>query len=305
MTTLNMSALRKGNAKDLMDKLKKGISDSANKGGSKEKDTRFWSPTVDSAGNGSAIIRFLPAKTEDDFPFVKVHKHAFQENGMWMIAECPTTVGNPCPVCEDNRAHWATKDQSRIEIARKHKRDTKYIANVLVIKDPANPENEGQIRLYRYGTKIQEKLVEAMNADEDLGETPVNPFSFFDGGNLVIRTQMVGGFLNFDKCKVVSSDDLYDGDEEKLMAVMEQMYDLTEFTTKFKYKTYDELAARFAQVTGVSSPAAAPAAQKPVAAKYNKEPVEDLPFEPAAKPAHAAASAEDDDDLAFFRNMVK
>lgn len=297
--TLNLSALKRGSAKDLMQKLQKNIEDSSKKSYG-QKDDRFWSPTIDSAGNGSAIIRFLPAKTEDDLPFVKVYRHAFQENGKWFIAECPSTKGNPCPVCEDNSTHWNNGTEAGKEVARKHKRDLKYIANVLIIKDPANPANEGQIKLYRFGKKIFEKIEEALNADEDLGETPVNAFSFFDGGNFVIRTQTVGGFLNFDKCKVVAAPDLYDGNEEKLMAVIEQMHDLNEFVADSVFKSYDELKTRFLKVVGGDVSKQTDTNDDPPFDTTPKEKFE----KPEQKDDNKSETSMEDDDLAFFKNMI-
>lgn len=299
MANLNTSALKKSSTQDLMAKLKKGMEESKSGGGSKkEKDDRFWSLHIDAAGNGSAIIRFLPAKTEDDFPFVKVHKHAFQENGMWFIAECPTTIGEDCPVCQDNRRLYGTKLETDKKVAQSHKRETKYIANILVVKDSANPENEGKIKMFRFGKKIFDKLEEAMNADPELGETPVNAFNFFDGGNFVYRAQTVGEFLNFDKSKVVPAPDLYDGDEEKLMAVLEQMYDLKEFTTGFKFKSYDELNQRFIKVTSGSASGSAPAKNTPAQERYESPSQEKAPASGDEVPA-------DDADLAFFRDLVE
>lgn len=293
---INLSALKKSSSSDLMAKLKKGIEEAATST-KKEKDSRFWSPTIGSDGNGSATIRFLPAKTEDDFPFVKVHNHGFQENGMWFIAECPTTINQPCPVCEENMALWATKDPAKIEIVRKHKRGTRFIGNILVVKDPGNPENEGKTFLYRFNKKIYDKLVESMNADPELGETPVNPFSFFDGANFIIRTQMVGGYLNFDKCKVVPAADLFGGDEEKLIAIMEAMYDLKEFVDPKLFKPYAELKTRFEKVKG-STPQStdenASSESAPPSEKYEK-------MDPA--PA-ANQDTSGDEDLAFFQSLL-
>ena len=293
--SINISALKKSSSADLLAKLKKGIEDSGSKQ-TREKDTRFWNPTIDTAGNGSATVRFLPAKTEDDFPFVKVHRHAFQENGMWFIKECPSTIGQACPVCEDNRTLWNTGNESDKEVARKHKRETKYIANVLVLKDPADPSNEGQIRLYKFGKKIYDKLIEAMSADPELGETPVNPFSFFEGANFVIRTQMVGGFLNFDKCKVVPTADLYDGDEDKLTAVLDQLYDLKEFHNPKLFESYDKIKERFLKVT--NSEASAEKAP-PVSEKFERRQEDSTPV-----PSKQTASDNADDDLAFFQNLL-
>lgn len=306
--TINLSALKKSSSSDLLNKLKKGI-ESSNTRATKEKDTRFWNPTIDSAGNGSATIRFLPAKTEDDFPFIKVHRHAFQENGMWFIKECPSAIGLPCPVCEDNRSLWNSGNEADKEIARKHKRETKYIANILVIKDPADPSNDGQLRLYKFGKKIYDKLVEAMNADPELGEEPINPFSFFDGGNFVIRTQTVGGFLNFDKCKVVPTADLYDGDEEKLTALMESLYDLKEFADPKLFEPYEKIKERFLKVTGAVSEEQFEQVQKTPAKEYS--PAAEKASTPQAQrqddtdTSSTESAGGDDDDLAFFKNLLK
>lgn len=299
--SINLSALKKSSSSDLLAKLKKGIEESSSKGSSREKDTRFWGPTIDEAGNGSATIRFLPAKTEDDFPFVKLHNHAFQENGLWFIKECPSTIGQACPVCEDNRTLWNSGNESDKELARKHKRQTKYVANVLIIKDPANPEFDGQIKLFRFGKKIYDKLIESMSGDEDLGEQPVNPFSFFDGANFVIRTQTVGGYLNYDKCKVVPVADLHGGDEEKLTAVMESMYDLKAFTDPSVFESYDAIKARFLKVTGGAQGEANAIASAPKE-KYDSAPKE-TPI-PTKQKEDVADVASSDEDLDFFRNLL-
>ena len=145
-------------------------------------DERFWQPEVDKAGNGMAIIRFLPAPAadgDDALPWVRRFNHAFQGTGGWLIDNCLTTNSQACPVCEHNSILWNSGIEANKEIVRKQKRKLTYIANILVISDPKNPANEGQVRLYKFGKKIFDKITEAMSP-EFADETPLNPFHFWE-----------------------------------------------------------------------------------------------------------------------------
>lgn len=306
--SLNLSALKKSSSKDLLAKLAKHSEEQAPKKTS-NKDERYWYPQIDASGNGSAIIRFLPAKSDESFPYVKIYKHGFQENGKWFIANCPTTLGydHKCPACEDNSRLWATKLEADKEVARKHKRKLSYIANVLVVKDPANPANEGTVRLFKFGQKIFEKIEECYKVDPELGEDPINPFSFFDSVNFSMKIQTVATFLNYDKCRFVKAADLFDGDEEKLVEVIEKLNDLDAIVAPDQFKSYENLKERFDQVISGKAPGRkteeeddeefeqSAKAQKPAAEKFEKA-------EKPAKTEEKAPEAEDD-DLAFFRGL--
>lgn len=53
------------------------------KGGSSfsSDDKGEWKLKTDNAGNGSAVIRFLPGKGDEGLPFVKLINHGFKKNG--------------------------------------------------------------------------------------------------------------------------------------------------------------------------------------------------------------------------------
>jgi hypothetical protein len=304
---LNHSALKRPSSNQIQELAKK--LEAANKvpgAGDRQKDDRFWHPEIDSAGNGSAVIRFLPPKSDDSYPFVKIYDHGFQENNAWYIETCPTTKGqgHPCPACEHNSQMWNSGIESDKEIARKHKRRLKYYSNVLIIKDPAHPENEGQVKIFRYGVKIFEMIQACFNNDADMGEEAFNPFGFFDGANFGMKIITVGGFINYDKSKFIKAPDLYNGDEDKLIEVLEKMADLQEFVADDKFKSYEELAARFNQVVfgvkgkgGVSIKQEAEDEFAPAPQKAAKE---HSPKEEPAKPA----SSDEDDDLKFFQDLL-
>jgi len=314
--TINRSALRRNTAQALLKKVQEA---STKKGESQVSDERFWQPTVDSNGNGFAVIRFLPSKTEEDLPFVKSYSHGFKVGSKWFIEECPTTIGEKCPVCDSNSELWNSGFENDKKIVRERKRRLRFISNILVIKDPKNPENEGKIFLFGYGQKIYDKLVTAMNPPEEYGEDPRDPFGFFDGCVVKLKIKNKDGYRNYDDTTVEPASDLYDGDEEKLMEVLEKMYDLSEFTNPKKFKSYEQLKARFAQVLGEvkstkeeSKDEDEQEAPRSTGREYgvSSEKEESLPWEreddkPKAKSKKAEDAEEDDDDLAFFKSLAE
>ena len=206
-------------------------------------DERLWKPELDKSGNGYAVLRFLPAVHGEELPWAKVYSHAFQgPTGQWYIENSLTTVGQKDPVSEYNTALWNTGAESDKEIARKQKRKLQYYSNVYVVTDPKHPENEGKVFLFRYGKKIYDKLLAAMQP-EFQDEKPVNPFDPFSGANFKLKIRKVGGFWNYATSDFESSSQLFE-DEAKIEAVCQKAYPLKEFTAADNFKSYDELKTR-------------------------------------------------------------
>ena len=236
-----------------LEKLTKAIQDTTQpaESGSKE-DTRFWQPEVDKAGNGMAIIRFLPGPSvdgDDGLPWVRVFNHGVQGPGGWYIENSLTTLGQKDPVSEYNSTLWNSGIEANKEIARKQKRRLTYVSNILVISDPKHPENEGQIKLYKYGKKIFDKINETMNP-EFPDEKPVNPFDFWEGANFKLKIRQVEGYRNYDKSEFESPAPLFDGDDDKLEALWKKEYSLKEFLEPKHFKSYEVLKAKLDKVLG-------------------------------------------------------
>jgi hypothetical protein len=302
---MSFASLKKtsGSFAKLADALEK---QSSPKQGNNDAD-RFWKPEVDKAGNGYAVIRFLPAPEGEDLPWVRVFDHGFQGPGGWYIENSLTTLGGQDPVSEYNSKLWNSGVEANKEIARKQKRRLKYIANIVVVSDPKRPENEGKVFLYQFGKKIFDKITEAMNPQfED--ETPVNPFDFWEGANFKLKIRQVEGYRNYDKSEFDSTTPLLSGDDDKLEALWKTQSSLTEFVAPTNFKSYDELKARLDKVLGVSTSASASAEQTPV---QDYKPA--FKSEPAAAPAKVAETAEvasvstddDDDTLSYFANLAE
>ena len=230
----------------LTQKLVKEVEKMNNNGG--QGDDRLWKLEVDKSGNGYAVIRFLPAPDGEDLPFVKLYSHAFQGPGGWYIENSLTTLGQKDPVSEHNSELWNNGTDAGKDTARKQKRKLTYISNIYVVKDPANPENEGKVFLYKYGKKIFDKLTAAMQPEfED--EEAIDPFDFWQGANFKLKAKNVAGYRNYDSSEFASTSALLD-DDDALEAVWKKQFSLAELVAADQFKSYDELKTRLNSVLG-------------------------------------------------------
>ena len=237
---MSLETLRKSNS---LDKLLNAVKeDSAPQEKKSYVDERLWKPELDKSGNGYAVIRFLPSVEGEDMPWAKVWNHAFQgPTGQWYIENSLTTVGQKDPVSEHNTKLWNTGLESDKETARKQKRKLQYFSNIYVVSDSKHPENEGKVFLYRYGKKIFDKLMAAMQPEfED--ETPINPFDFWKGANFKLKIRKVDGYWNYDKSEFETPSAL--GDDSMIEGVWKKQYALKEFTASTNFKSYEELKTR-------------------------------------------------------------
>jgi hypothetical protein len=212
-------------------------------------DDRFWKPEMGKDGVGSAIIRFLPAPEGEDLPWVKIFSHGFQGPGGWYIENSLTTIGQKDPVTEHNRILWNTGNPKDQDTVRKQKRKLSYFSNIYVVKDPANPQNEGKVFLFKFGKKIFDKILNAMQPEfED--EEPINPFDFWSGANFKLKIRKVEGYWNYDKSEFDSSSPLLD-DDDALEAIWKKEYSLSAVIAPDQFKTYEELEKRLNYVLGI------------------------------------------------------
>ena len=283
--------------KNSFEKLTKAIEATTQSTENSKDDTRFWTPEVDKSGNGMAIIRFLPAPAadgDDALPWVRIFNHGFQGPGGWLIDNCLTTVNEKCPVCEHNSVLWNSGIEANKDIARKQKRKLNYIANILVISDPKNPENEGQVKLFKFGKKIFDKLSEAMNPEfED--EKPVNPFDLWDGANFKLKIRNVEGYRNYDKSEFESPEPLFGGDDDKLEKLWKSEYSLKEFLDKKHFKSYDLLKTRLDKVLGFEATSA------PIKSKADDEVISKIDDTDILKESNFS----EDEDLDYFKSLAQ
>ena len=212
-------------------------------------DERLWKPEMDKTGVGSATIRFLPAPDGEEVPWVKMYSHAFQGNGGWYIENSLTTVGQKDPVSEYNRGLWNTGNEKDKETVRKQKRKLSYYSNIYVVKDPTNPANEGKVFLFKYGKKIFDKILNAMQPEFD-DEDPINPFDFWVGANFKIKIVKKDGYWNYDKSEFDRVAPLLE-DDDALEALWKKEYSLSAVTAPDQFKTYEELERRMNMVLGL------------------------------------------------------
>jgi hypothetical protein len=291
-------------------KLVKEVEKMNNNGGSSG-DERLWKLECDKSGNGYAVIRFLPAPNGEDLPFVKLYSHAFQGPGGWYIENSLTTLGQKDPVSEHNTMLWNNGTDVGKEQARKQKRKLTYIANIYVVKDPANPSNEGKVFLYKFGKKIFDKLTAAMQPEfED--EEAIDPFDFWQGANFKLKAKNVAGYRNYDSSEFARPDALLE-DDDAMEAIWKKQYSLAELVAADQFKSYDDLKKRLDYVLGNKG---TPRYQDPDEGEEeeytrgsSRELTEDLRGElNSLQPTRTVSSAdedEDDDTLSYFARLAE
>lgn len=251
-------------------------------------DENIWKLERDKSGNASAVIRFLPAAEGDDLPWVKIYTHGFQgPTGKWYIENSLTTFNEEDPVSIVNGKLWNSGTESDKEIARKQKRRLSFTSNILVVSDPNHPENDGKVFLFKYGKKIFDMIMDKASptfADEDA----VNIFDLWEGCNFNCRIKTVEGYPNYDKSTFANPSEVYNGDEAKILDVVNSQHKLSELVDRKNFKTFAELQKKFNNVMNIE---------------------DELPFAPtpqakAVTPSPKLEIADDDDDILDYFNKI-
>lgn len=246
MSFVNYKKQRKKGVDSLINKLK-----DANEKKKKDfSDDRQYKYTKDKAGNAFAVLRFLPSKN-DLPPIVSSYRHAFKNRGKWLIAGCPTSIKQKCPVCEDNNKFWGENATEQTKaIGRQRARKKEFFANVYVVKDSENPDIEGKVMIWKFGQKVYEKIMDKLQPEFE-GEKPVDVFDLFEGANFKLNIKTVKGYSNYDKCAFLDPAPLFE-DDKHLEEVYNGIYDLSEFIATEKFQSYDKLKERLQLVAGTS-----------------------------------------------------
>jgi len=295
---LSFSALKR--SRGSVEQLAKAIESNSRE---KREDERFWELTVDKAGNGHAVIRFLPAPPqdgEDGLPWVRTFSHGFKGPGGWLIDQCPTTIEQKCPVCESNSLLWNSEIEANKKVASSRKRRLSYTANILVVTDPANPKNDGQVKLFRFGQKIFDKIYEKMNPDPAFGESPVNPFDLWCGMNFKLRARLVAGYRNYDSSEFAMVTAVSE-DDTRLEALWKSEHGLLQFLDVKNFKSFDQIKKRLGVVLG--SAVVTETAEKAPSQRFSDEDA-GIKLQPEVNNPVETTGDEEPDDLSFFKNIA-
>ena len=309
MAPTDFASLKKNRSKTL-DKLNSQLDKLTTKSYSDPNEGKIWKPTRDKAGNGFAIIRFLPAPQGEEMPFIRIWDHGFQgPTGLWYIEKSLTTIGQDDPVSEYNAKLWNSGLESDKEVARKQKRRLKYYANVYIVKDSGNPENEGKVFLFAFGKKIFDKLNDLMNPSfED--EQPVNPFDLWEGANFRLKIRQFEGYPNYDKSEFDTPAPLFEDDNE-MEQVWKQEHSLQDLLDPKHFKSYSELKTKLYRVLALAEDSAEPVAQSSYESDDDDLNLSNLKSQEATSAPVAESKAsttyddEDDDDLAIFKELAR
>lgn len=264
-------------------------------------DERMWKATVDKAGNGYAVLRFLPAPEGEELPWVRYWDHGFKgPTGLWYIENSLTSIGQPDPVSEMNSRLWNSGNEDDKTLVRERKRRQHYVTNIYVVSDPSNPANEGKVMLYKFGKKIFDKIMDSMKPQFQ-DESPVNPFDFWKGADFKLKIRQVEGYRNYDKSEFASQSALFEGAEDKLTHIYSQVHSLKAFVEPSNYKTYDELKTKLLRVLGEET-IDSPMSMRQEAQMNTPAPA---PLEKQLDDEIPGLSGEADDTMSYFASLAK
>ena len=301
--TQSFSELKRS-ASNSFDKLNQELT-KLNSNTTNTKDDRLWTCQTDKAGNGYAIIRFLPAPVGEDVPFIRMFTHGFKGPGGWYIENSLTTIGQQDPIAELNTRLWNSGVESDKETVRKQKRQLNFYSNIYIVKDPSNPENEGKVFLFRYGKKIFDKLTDLMSPQfED--EKPIDPFNLWSGANFKLKIRQVDGYPNYDKAEFDSPSPLLD-DDDRLETIWKSEYSLKELVDPKHFRTYEELQRRLDRALGLTA-GPRPSSSSNGLTEDDIPPFKAEPQQRAAAPKQyptATTEADDDEDFEFFKKLAE
>tara|TARA_B110000977_G_scaffold87252_1_gene116104 strand:+ start:68 stop:1027 length:960 start_codon:yes stop_codon:yes gene_type:complete len=308
ISNMSFDALKKNRSSSLT-KLNSQLEKISTKSYSDPNADKMWKPTRDKAGNGFAIIRFLPAAAGEEMPFVRIWDHGFQgPTGLWYIENSLTTINQDDPVSEFNGKLWNSGVDDDKALARKQKRRLKYIANILVVKDPANSDNDGKVFMYQFGKKIFDKLNDLMNPQfED--ETPVNPFDLWEGANFRLKIRKFEGYPNYDKSEFDGPSPISEDDAE-LERIYNAEHSLQELIDPKNFKSYNELKTKLFRVLALDEEASIPAKAEDdefdlSSSMGNSSSAAPTPtLKEAAPEPSSNMSMDDDDDLSIFKELA-
>ena len=294
--TFDFSDLRK---KTTMDKLSDLVK--KEEGNRFNDDEGYWKITKGADGSGSAVIRFLPPAPGSEIPIVSYFNHGFKGPGGWYIENCPTSIGQECPVCNHNNELWNSGIEANKDVARSRKRNKRFVANIYVVKDPGNPDNEGKVFRFQFGKKIYDKIKDAMSPPEDLGMSPINPFDMWEGANFLLRVVNKGGFPNYDSSQFDVPRAFLDSDEAR-EAVWKELQPLDDIKNPENFKEFDVLEAKFRKVLKLESSPPPRSAEKPAEDKPLSEEIDDeVPWTnddtPTSEVKTADTSSVSEDDI--------
>jgi len=194
---------------------------------SSQKDERFWTLDWDKTSMiGKAVIRPIGPAMGEEEQFIEHHTHFMKRNNRFFTSICPSTSGSKdCPICKE----FFSKDKDLRD--KSLSRKTKYIMNILVVKDPKHPENEGKVFLYSAPKTIMDRVKDVLDSDINSEGDSIDVFDMWGGANISIITKEVGGYLNYGSSFVNSPSPIYEDVDNTALyeSLYKKLYSLKEF----------------------------------------------------------------------------
>lgn len=188
-------------------------------------------------------VKLLPNVKEPKKTFFHYFIHGWDSfaTGEYVSILSPATFNERDPISEERfktLKHGSDEDKEKIKQVR---RSEKWMVNVLVIKDPTTPENEGTVKILRYGKQLQKIILDAIEGD-DADEFGEKVFDLQPGNAVLkIKVEDQGGYASYTSSRFTTGTKFTLSEDEQ-KKTFEQIHDLE---AVHPAKSYDEVKEFF------------------------------------------------------------
>lgn len=275
------------------------------KGPKKEKviDTRLYSPKFQEDGTAYAVVRLLPS-IDTDIDWVTMYRHSLRKDGMFYINNCRTTLGEKgCLSCQKYFDLWDKTPGADNTQANLYKRKSNYYVNILVLEDPATPENVGKVFVLKFNYELY-NLILSKITPKNSNIKPLYVFDYYEGANLnlVLSMKKVSNYetIDYKDCSFDGKSAI--GSDDEIEAIRNKCFPLKEFIAPKEFLDATALEEKFLKLDSGN------AVQKTPALSGPKANLEDPKQEAVKESSKSVVDEEPEsfdagDDEAFFDKL--
>lgn len=185
-------------------------------------------------------VRLLPNVKDPSKTFFHYYSYGWNSftTGQLVTVVSPTTWNQRDPIAEERYRVLRNGTEKEKEKALAIKRRENWLVNVYVINDPVNADNNGKIKLLRFGRQLHKIIMDAIEGEEAAELGP----RIFDlspkGCNLRIKVEKQGDYPTYVSSKFSTPKEIEGLEEAEFKKIYNGAFDLESYVS---VKSYDEL----------------------------------------------------------------
>jgi hypothetical protein len=185
-------------------------------------------------------VRLIPNVSSPEKTFFHYYTYDWSSfgTGQYTSVLSPTTFGQRCPITDTKfkvLRNGTDEEKAKANLLRRNER---WLINAYVIDDPTNPENNGTLKIIRYGKQLHKIISDAIDGEgsEDFGP---RIFDLSENGvNFKIKSEQQGDYISYTSSKFTMPRKVEGMTDAKAEEIYNSAFDLTSIVST---KSHDEL----------------------------------------------------------------